>query len=121
MELGDQVFLRVALHSPSRPSIQRGESGTVVRIDGSVATVEFSHEIGRVRISNIEWLEPYPGTFSKGFAALTPYGIYKTGMICTDIKFPTSDQKQYRLFESNVQLILNSGTGGFLLQWDQCA
>ena len=111
MEPGDQCFLRLTLHSRGRPTIPRGARGTLVRQNGTEATVEFSHEIGRVIIPNIAWLEPYPGTFSKGFAALTPYGIYKTGMICSDIKFPTPDQLQYRRFERNMQMLLNSGTG----------
>ena len=113
MELGSQCFLRLTLHAQGKPTIQRGESGTLVRRDGSGATVEFSREIGRVRIPNIEWLEPYPGTFSKGFAALTsiPYGIYKTGMMCSDIKFITPDQAQYSRFMANMRLLLDSGTG----------
>lgn len=112
LELGSQCFLRLNLHSEAS-SVKRGERGTILRLDGSAATVEFSH--GRVRIDNIDWLEPYPGTFSRGLAALTskPNGIrfYWTGMMCSDIKFPTSDQAQGQRFLSNRQLLLSSGTG----------
>ena len=71
MEPGSQWVLRVTLHMPGKPTIQRGESGTLVRRDGSGAIVKFSYGIGRVRIYKLEWLEPYPGTISKGFATLT--------------------------------------------------
>ena len=48
-----------------------------------------------------------------GFGALTsiPYGMYKTGMMCSDIKFPRCDLEQYSRFMSNVQLLLDSGRG----------
>ena len=81
---GSQCFLRRSLQYPGMPTIVRGESGTIVRVDGSEATVQFAH--GTVRIYDVRCLEPAPGTFSRGFAALTsiPYGVYATGMMCSD-------------------------------------
>ena len=93
------------------PTLVRGESGTIVLVDGSEATVLFAH--GTVRIYDVRCLEPAPGTFSRGFAALTsiPYGVYATGMMCSDWMFPRSDHTQYPRYLSNVQLLLNSGIG----------
>ena len=47
----------------------------------------------------------HPGTFSKGFAAVTntANGIYLAGMMCSDIEFPRSGQEQYtRYFGQSV-------------------
>ena len=111
LELGSQCFLRVNLHSEAS-SAKRGERGTILQLYGSAAEVEFSHGLV-VIVDNIDWLEPYPGTFSRGLAALTskPHGIYGKGMMCSDIQFPTPDQAQGKRFLSNRQLLFNSGTG----------
>ena len=111
LQRGDQCFLRCTLHTEGKPTIERGERGIIERLVGSVATVRFS--VGKVTIDHMEWLEPFPGTFSRGFAALTstPNGIWKVGMICSDIKFPEPGQAQYQLFRSNRKLLLTSGAG----------
>ena len=113
MEVGSQVFVRLNLHNLAGTlAVQRGEGGTIVRLGDGTATVLFS--LGRrVRVNNLEWLEPAPGTFSRGFAALasTPNGFYKVGMMISDCQFPAPHQAQYQLFHKNVQLLCHGGTG----------
>ena len=108
---GSQCFLRRSLQYPGMPTLVRGESGTIVLVDGSEATVQFAH--GTVRIYDVRRLEPAPGTFSRGFAALTsiPYGVCATRMMCSEQMFPRSARTKNPGYLSNVQLLLNNGMG----------
>ena len=112
MQVGDACFLRKPLHREGQFLIPRGARGTLVRQDGPEASVEFQ-DFGEVVIPDIAWLEPHPGTFSRGFAALSnePRSVYRSGMICTDMRFPRPDQKQHGRLYSNQQLLCGSGAG----------
>ena len=57
MEPGSLVFIRMNLHKPGRPSIHRGEQGTMVEHDGTQSVVKFA--IGKQRIL-LNCLEPHP-------------------------------------------------------------
>ena len=113
IHIGSLCFLRVTLeHDENMPTINRGGSGTVEEIlDDGFAAVRFSPRSSL--LIKIKMLEPYPGTLSRGFAALTlvPHGIYTTGMMCSDINFPTPHQAQYTRYVLHREFLLNSGTG----------
>ena len=110
MELGSLVFIRMNLHKPGRPSIHRGEQGTMVSHDGTQAVVQLA--IGKQKIL-LNCLEPRPGTFSKGLAALTrsENGIYSTGMMCSDIEFPRRGEEQYKRYWEHLSAIADTGCG----------
>ena len=110
MEPGALVFLRLNVHKRGAPSLFRGQQGTIVRHDARGAVVDFTTGTFVVLL---EWLEPHPGTFSKGFAAVTSItnGIYLAGMMCSDIKLPKIGQAQYQRYWEHLNFLADTGCG----------
>ena len=90
MQVNSTVYLRLNLHSNSRPSVRRGTAGIVLQTHPSLV-VNFGPPGRSIHVTcNVEWLELSPGTVSCALAenCASKLMFYNLGMIVTDLVYP---------------------------------
>ena len=111
---GDVVFLRLNLHpaEAGSPVLHRGDAGEVCDVRGSDGTVKVRFRATCVRCRP-EWLECSPGTICLGINAMLTkrYPFYSTGMMVSDLCFPTEIHECFGRMQRNWNLLHQSGLG----------
>ena len=114
----DVCFLRRELHPQevsSETIIPRGARGTVFEVRASDHTVKVHFPDIKLYVRcQPDWLESSPGTICIGINAMVTcrkYPFYSTGMMVSDISFPTADKLCYPRFCQHQRILLSSGLG----------
>ena len=84
------MFFRCNLHRDGDHALQRGQRSIVVRAGADDTYLCKYDDDAHARWVPGRWLEPEPGTFSRGSKEIMerPRGLYSFGPLVSDLRFP---------------------------------